>query len=142
MSNDLSRIMAIDFGSRRIGLAVSDPMRIIAQGLKTIENTDESVDDIVGLLSEYSVSEIVVGNPLLLSGKGSMTSDDVDRFVTSLSAKTDVKIVMIDERFTSVMAHKAMIEMGLNRKKRQNKAKVDEIAAAILLQGYLDSRKR
>ncbi|MHB1050037.1 MAG: Holliday junction resolvase RuvX [Bacteroidota bacterium] len=138
----MSRVMAIDFGSHRIGLAVSDPLKIIAQGLKTIANTENSIDEIAALLTEYSVSEIIVGNPLLLSGKESATSEDVVQFVKKLSEKTDIKIVLVDERFTSVLAHKAMIDMGMNRKKRQNKAKVDEIASAILLQGYLDSRKR
>ena len=142
MNSDLSRIIAIDFGSHRIGLAVSDPMKIIGQGLKTIVNNEKSIDEIVSLISEYSVSEIIVGNPLLLSGKESATSEDVAHFVKKLSEKTNIKIVLVDERFTSVLAHKAMIDMGMNKKKRQNKAKVDEIASAILLQGYLDSRKR
>jgi putative Holliday junction resolvase len=142
MNSDFSRILAIDYGSHRIGLAVSDPMKIIAQGLKTLSNNDKSIDEIVALVSEYSVSEIIVGNPLLLSGKQSATSEDVAQFVKHLSEKTDISIVLVDERFTSVLAHKAMIDMGMNKKKRQNKAKVDEIASAILLQGYLDSRKR
>jgi putative Holliday junction resolvase len=141
MNNDMSRILAVDYGSQRIGLAVSDPLKIIAQGLKTIANSGQTIDEIIAVVSEYSVSEIIVGNPLLLSGKESATSADVATFVKNLSERTQVKIVLVDERFTSVMAQKSMIEMGVKKKKRQNKAKVDEIASAILLQGYLDSRK-
>jgi putative Holliday junction resolvase len=142
MSEALSRILAIDFGSVRIGLAVSDPMKIIATGLRTIPNNARSIDEILTVITEYGISEIIVGNPLLLSGKESKTSVDVNAFVRLLSDRTSIPIALIDERFTSVMAQKTMMSMGVKKKQRQNKARIDEIASAILLQGYLDSRSR
>jgi putative Holliday junction resolvase len=142
MSEALSRILAIDYGSVRIGLAVSDPMKIIATGLRTIPNNARSIDEILTVITEYGISEIIVGNPLLLSGKESKTSVDVNAFVRLLSDRTSIPIALIDERFTSVMAQKTMMSMGVKKKQRQNKARIDEIASAILLQGYLDSRSR
>lgn len=142
MSNEFSRILAIDYGEVRIGLAVSDPLKIIAQGLKTIANTNDCIETILSIISEYDIEEIIVGNPLLLSGKGSVTSENVNTFILRLSERTDRAIILVDERFTSVMAQRAILDMGIKKKKRRNKAKVDEIASAILLQGYLDSRKK
>jgi putative Holliday junction resolvase len=142
MSDAQSRILAIDFGSVRIGLAVSDPMRIIATGLRTIPNNARCIDEILSIITECGISEIIVGNPLLLSGKESATSVDVNAFVRRLSERISIPVTLIDERFTSVMAQKALITMGVKKKQRQNKARIDEIASAILLQGYLDSRSR
>jgi putative Holliday junction resolvase len=109
MSEALSRILAIDYGSVRIGLAVSDPMKIIATGLRTIPNNARSIDEILTVITEYGISEIIVGNPLLLSGKESKTSVDVNAFVRLLSDRTSIPIALIDERFTSVMAQKTMM---------------------------------
>jgi len=142
MSETLSRILAIDYGTVRIGLAVSDPLRIIATGLRTIANTGGSIDEIMSIIAEYEISEIIVGNPLLLSGKESRTSADVHAFVRRLTERTGKPVTLIDERYTSVMAQKSIIAMGMKKKERQKKARIDEIASAILLQGYLDSRSR
>ena len=139
MNSDVSRILAIDYGSARIGLAVSDPLKIIAQGLKTISNDEKCFDEITSIIKEQAVNKIIVGKPLNLSGGESAKSVEVDEFVKKLNAKTAIEIILIDERFTSVMAQKAIFAMGAKKKQRQNKAKVDEVAAAILLQGYLDS---
>lgn len=142
MSDDLSRILAIDYGSVRIGLALSDPLKIIAQGLKTILNDGKTLDQIIQIIDENNVSKIIVGKPLHLSGNESAKSAEVDEFVKKLKEKISFEIIMVDERFTSVMAQKAIASMGAKKKQRQNKAKIDEVAAAILLQGYLDSPKR
>lgn len=142
MSEGLSRILGIDYGSVRIGLAVSDPMKIIASGLRTIPNNAGSIDEIASIIIEYNIAEIIIGNPLLLSGKESTTSVDVNAFSRLLSERTGIPVTLIDERFTSVMAQKSLLAMGVKKKQRQNKARIDEIASAILLQGYLDSRSR
>ncbi|MBI2429520.1 MAG: Holliday junction resolvase RuvX [Ignavibacteriales bacterium] len=138
----MDRILAIDYGSIRIGLAMSDPLKIIAQGLKTIRNDPNAVAEITKVVRENNVSTIVVGKPLNLSGNESSKSVEVDAFVRTLKEKITVEIVMVDERFTSVMAQRAILAMGAKKKQRQNKGKVDEVASAILLQGYLDSLKR
>lgn len=142
MNDHFSRILGVDYGSVRIGLALSDPLRIIAQGLKTIRNTTHAGKEIAAIVEEHNVSCIVVGKPLNLSGTDSAKSAEVDEFVKKLRQETAADIVMVDERFTSVMAQKSIIQMGARKKQRQNKAKIDEVASAILLQGYLDSLKR
>ncbi len=142
MSSELNRILALDYGSVRIGLAISDPLKIIAQGLKTIRNGPDADSEIAKVISENNVSAVVVGKPLNLSGSESSKSVEVDAFVKRLKSRTTADIIMIDERFTSVMAQKAIRSMGAKKKQRQDKGKVDEVASAILLQGYLDSLKR
>lgn len=142
MSNDMDRILAIDYGSVRIGIAMSDPLKIIAQGLKTIQNNSDAIREIASIVRKNNVSTIIVGKPLNLSGTESAKSVEVDEFVKILKEKSSVEIVMVDERFTSVMAQRAILAMGAKKKQRQNKGKVDEVASAILLQGYLDSLKR
>jgi len=142
MSNDFSRILAIDYGSVRIGLAMSDPLKIIAQGLTTIQNNEKCFDEIVAVVREQNINKIIIGKPLNLSGEESAKSVEVAEFIKKLKEKTAVEIIQIDERFTSVMAQNAIREMGAKKKQRRDKGKVDEVASAILLQGYLDSQKR
>jgi len=142
MNSKNGRILAIDYGSSRIGLAMSDPLNIIAQGLKTIPNDSMTFNEIHKLVKQHNVSQIVVGKPLHLSGRESLQSSKVESFVQQLQKTISVEIVMVDERFTSVMAQQSIRAMGAKKKQRQNKAKVDEVAAAILLQGYLDSLQR
>lgn len=143
MSDSYRRYMGIDYGSVRIGIAVSDPMKIIAQGFTTLKNDQESLDRIVAIIAEQSVEKIIVGDPLTLRGEMSAKGEEVGEFVKRLKEKTSVEIVMLDERFTSVMAQRSILTMGTKKKQRQNnKGKVDEVAAAILLQGYLDTKVR
>lgn len=142
MNNNNGRILAIDYGSSRIGLAMSDPLNIIAQGLKTIPNDSKTLNEIHTLVKTHNVSHIIIGNPLHLSGRESLKSSEVESFVQKLKKIISVEIVMVDERFTSVMAQQSIRAMGAKKKQRQNKGKIDEVAAAILLQGYLDSLQR
>lgn len=143
MNNDYTRIMGIDFGSVRIGISLSDPLKIIAQGLKTIPNDTRAVDAVVSIIEDQHVEKIIVGNPLNLKGEESAKGEEVREFVKRLSSKTSVEVLMLDERFTSVMAQRSIIDMGVKKKSRStNKGRVDEMAAAILLQGYLDSKRR
>ncbi len=140
MSDRYTRILGIDYGSVRIGLSVSDPMKIIAQGLTTIPNDERTIPKLVKIIEEQNVERIVVGKPLNLKGELGMKGEEVAQFIRHLSAAISVEIVQIDERFTSVMAQRSMVTMGTTKKQRKNnKGKVDEIAAAILLQSYLDS---
>ncbi|MDP1677459.1 MAG: Holliday junction resolvase RuvX [Bacteroidota bacterium] len=135
--------MGIDYGSVRIGLALSDPLKIIASGLTTIQNDDRCLDIILSIIMEQNVEKIIVGKPLNLKGEIGTKAEEVLQFIKKLQERTSVEIHQIDERFTSVMAQRSIIAMGTPKKKRQqNKGKVDEVASAILLQGYLDTVKR
>lgn len=143
MSNEYTRYMGIDYGSVRIGLALSDPLKIIASGLTTIQNDDRCLDIILSIIMEQNVEKIIVGKPLNLKGEIGTKAEEVLQFIKKLQERTSVEIHQIDERFTSVMAQRSIIAMGTPKKKRQqNKGKVDEVASAILLQGYLDTVKR
>jgi len=133
----LARILAIDYGLKRTGLAVSDPLKIIATGLTTVESK-QLIPYLKNYLSHEEVELIIIGEP--------KNWDDTDTHATPLVRKIvieleknfpHVPLKKVDERFTSKMASRAMIDMGLKRKQRQNKALVDEIAATILLQEYL-----
>lgn len=133
----MGRILAIDYGSKRVGMAVTDPMRMIASGLTTIHSKD-----LIAYLEEYlkkeKVDEIVVGEPKNLMNKKSDSARFIDPFVVHLSKKfPDVKIVRYDERFTSALAHQTMLLGGVKKKDRQNKETVDLISAIIILQDYL-----
>ena len=143
MSSDYTRYLGIDYGTVRIGLALSDPLKIIANGLTTIQNDDHCLDKILSIIDEMNVEKIIVGKPLNLKGEMGTKAEEVLQFIKRLQERTSVEIEQIDERFTSVMAQRSIISMGIKKKQRQqNKGRVDEVASAILLQGYLDMVKR
>ena len=134
----MDRYIGIDYGIKRTGLAVSDPLRIFATALDTVDSTK-----IIDYLQKYAEKEIiarfVVGYPLNTDGSPSETLPHVRGFVKRLEkAFPGVPVSLEDERFTSVLAHRAMIDGGMKAKDRRNKASVDKISAAIILQGYLD----
>jgi len=134
----LGRILAIDYGRKRVGLAVTDPLRIIANGLTTVHSKD-----IFQFLDEYlkkeKVDVIVVGYPVTLKNEGAESLQFINPFIKKLQKKyPDLKIDTYDERFTSKMAKMAMIEGGLKKKQRQNKALTDKISAVLILQSYLE----
>lgn len=133
----MGRILAIDYGSKRCGLAVSDPLRILANGLTTVHSKD-----LVSFLERYCSTEqvdvIVVGEPKTLMNAKSDSARFIDPFVSHLRKKfPHIKIDRFDERFTSVMAQQAMLAGGLKKKDRQDKNTVDMVSATILLQGYM-----
>ena len=134
-----SRVLGIDFGSKRIGIAVSDPMNIIARGITVVPNSPRAVDDILKIASEYEVAKIVVGMPFTLKGTKGMKAEEVERFIEKLSENTDLEIIQWDERFTTHTAHQTLLTMGVRKKARQSKERIDEMASALILQGYLDS---
>lgn len=134
----MDRIIGIDYGRKRIGIAVSDPLRIFASPLETVQSAK-----IIEYLKSYSAGErivrFVVGHPINMNGKPSEAAADVDIFLKQLAkAFPDVPVTLEDERFTSVLAHRAMIDGGMKASDRRDKASVDKISAAIILQGYLD----
>ena len=137
----MARILSIDYGKKRTGIAVTDPLQIIAGGLATV-STSELFDWLKTYLSKEQVERIIIGEPRQPNGQPSENLARVQQFVNRWrKAVPDVPIEFFDERFTSVLAHQAMLDGGLKKKARQDKALVDEISATIILQDYLRSRK-
>ena len=135
----MARILSIDYGKKRTGLAVTDPLGIIAGGLATV-----ATSDLFGYIKNYvereNVERIVIGEPKQTDGRPSENLERVRQFVARWKkAMPTIPIEYYDERFTSVLAHKAMLDGGLGRKARQNKELVDEISATIILEDYMRS---
>ncbi len=137
----MGRILAIDYGRKRTGLAVTDMLRITANPLLTIE-TSELMNWLTDYFAKEQVDEVVIGHPTQMNGQESESMNYIRPFL-GVFKKTfpDKPITMYDERFTSVLAHRAMIDGGMKKKDRQNKAVVDKIAACIILEGYLEKLK-
>ena len=133
----MARILSIDYGKKRTGLAVTDPLQIIAGGLATVATCD-LMTYLQSYVARESVERIVVGEPKQLNGEPSENLSRVKQSVAKLrKTLPDIPVEFYDERFTSVLAHKTMIDSGISKKARQNKALVDEISATIILQDYL-----
>lgn len=137
----MARIMAIDYGRKRVGVAVTDPTQLIAGGLTTVP-----AHEVLSFLEQYvakeAVETIVVGLPKQMNNQPSESMRYITPFVNQLKKRLPhIKVEFFDERFTSVLAHRAMIDGGLKKKDRQNKALVDEISATIILQDYLESKR-
>jgi putative Holliday junction resolvase len=140
--NKMGRLLGIDFGTKRIGLAVTDPLQIFASPLKTVRN-----QDFEAFLTEYlkteSIEEFVIGYPVQMNNHPSESVKYINPFIKKIEKLFPGKPVhLVDERFTSGMALKTMIEGGVKKKDRQNKSMVDKISASIILQSYLDRRQR
>lgn len=135
------RIMGIDFGSKRIGISISDPTLTIAQGLIVFENNSAVFNKIKEICLEYGVSLIVVGFPVSLNGRYSSKTKEVLEFIDKLKSILNVNVVKWDERFTTKIAQRAKIEMNLKKSKRQKKEFDDLIASTLILQSYLDFLK-
>ena len=136
----MGRILAIDYGTRRTGIAVTDPLRIIAGALETVP-THTLHTWLAGYLATENVDTIVVGHPTTMDGRPSETMAQIEPLVRKLRVDhPDKQVVMFDERFTSRLAQRAMIEGGVRKMARRDKALVDRISATIILQGYLESR--
>lgn len=133
--------MAIDYGGKRTGIAVTDEMQIIASGLTTVE-TKTIFPFLENYFKTENVSKIIVGDPKRLNNEASSIAAEINKFVDKLSKLyPQIEIIRMDERFTSKIAFQTMIDSGLKKKQRQNKALVDEIAATILLQDYMSSNR-
>ena len=137
----MARILSIDYGRKRCGIAVTDPLQLIAGGLATV-STSSLFEWLQDYLKREPVERLVIGEPRQPNGEPSENLQRVQQFVNRWrKAMPQVPIEFFDERFTSVLAHQAMIDGGLKKKARQDKALVDEISATIILQDYLRSRK-
>ncbi|HEA30839.1 MAG TPA: Holliday junction resolvase RuvX [Leeuwenhoekiella sp.] len=132
----MARILAIDYGTKRTGIAVTDELQLIASGLTTVKTVN-----LMSFLKEYcqkeQVERILIGEPKRMNNEASEVEAHILRFRENLEKEIHIPINRVDERFTSKMAMESMIEGGLKKKKRQNKALVDEISATIILQTYL-----
>ena len=134
----MDRLIGIDYGRRRTGLAVSDPLRIFAVALETVD-TAKLIDYLKKYAEKETIERFVVGYPVNMDGSPSEARADVDAFLTVLQkAFPGVPVSLEDERFTSVLAHRVMIDGGMKAKDRRDKKSVDRISAAIILQGYMD----
>jgi putative Holliday junction resolvase len=136
----LARILSIDYGFKRTGLAVTDPLQIIASGLATVESKQ-----LIIFLKDYfnkeQVELIIIGEPKNMDDSDTHATPLVERFIKELQKNfPQIPVIKVDERFTSKMAKDAMLDMGLKKMQRRNKALVDEIAATILLQEYMGRR--
>ena len=135
----MSRILAIDYGQKRTGIAVTDTLQMIANGLTTVD-TRELEKFIVDYMAQEDVSTIVVGKPTQMNGENSENMKRIEPFFNRLKKLFPNKeVTYYDERFTPVLAHQAMLQSGIGKKARQNKALVDKISATIILEDYLQS---
>ncbi|HEY6628844.1 MAG TPA: Holliday junction resolvase RuvX [Acidimicrobiia bacterium] len=132
----MSRCLGVDVGTKRVGLALSDPIGLTATPLDVVERS-EAVDEIIRLAQIHEVGTIVVGLPTSLGGGEGTSAVDARSLGEELAQATSAEIVYLDERFTSRMAESALLESGMNRRDRKNT--IDKVAAAIILQDYLNS---
>lgn len=135
----MSRILAIDYGKKRVGIAVSDPMQIIATGLETIDN-----EKLMGFLKDYTSREevvtFVVGEPLDMNDQATATTEMVYGFVKKLEEIfPNIPVKLVDERMTSIEAGRILVKSGVKKKKRREKGRIDRISAILILQDYLES---
>ena len=134
----MSRILAVDYGCKRVGIAVSDPLKIIASPLVTIE-TGNLFNFLKNYFIENQIEKIVIGYPKKLNNKPANITEEIDTVIKYLNTNyPKIEIVKFDERFTSKIAFNAMIESGISKKKRQDKALIDKIAATLILEDYLE----
>lgn len=133
------RILALDYGTVRVGVAVSDPLRIIAQSVGAIKNDATLMDRLGEAIAQYAPGLIVVGMPLNLKGEKGQKAVEVERFMEKLKEAFGIELVVWDERFTTKMAQQTLIDMGTRKKeRRENKGRVDAMAAALILQSFMD----
>lgn len=134
----MDRILGIDYGRKRVGVAVSDPLGVFASALETVPSA-KIIDYLKNYAGSQTVVLFVVGYPMNLDGRPSEAAADVDAFLKQLKKQfPDIPVTLEDERFTSVLAHRAMIDGGMRKMDRRDKAAVDKISAALILQTYLD----
>lgn len=136
----MPKLIALDYGSKRTGIAVTDDSKIIASGLTTVD-TPDLFKFLVKYFGENEVTDIILGLPKRLDGTATHSSQAVEELRVKLTSTFGKPVHMVDERFTSKMAFQTMIDGGLSKKQRQNKALVDEISATIILQSFMESQR-
>ena len=134
----MSRFLGVDYGTKRVGLAISDSLGITARPLSVVPRS-AVVEEVVNLVKEHDIGTIVVGLPTGLSGDEGMSASEARKLADELGAATGAEVILADERYTSRMADDALLESGMKRRKRREN--VDKVAAAIILQDYLDRTK-
>ncbi len=135
------RILAIDFGTKRIGLAITDPLRIFAIPFDTILNDDSTLNKIKDIVTEKNVVKIILGIPLKENGEESSISPLILKFKTQLETLTNQVIELVDERYSSDIASKRILQTVSSKKKRRDKSLIDKNAAAVILEDYLSEQK-
>ncbi len=141
MSRDsFPRYIAIDYGTKRIGIAVSDPLEIIATPLVTLNNDDKFWKLFKESISNLKIKAFVLGYPLKENGEKSIITEKVEKFAEQLQKKFGKEVIFVDERYSSSIAEEQIVESVKSKKKRQNKALIDKTAAAVILQTFLDSK--
>jgi putative holliday junction resolvase len=138
MTETPGRILALDYGTKRVGVAASDPTRLIAQGITTLINDANLFLRLKEIIAVQSVTQIVVGMPYSEDGGKGFKAREVEEFIAQLKVHTNVPIDTWDESLTSVDAHRVFVESGMKKKQRREKHRVDEMAARLMLQDYLD----
>ena len=137
----MTRLLALDYGTRRVGIAVTDELQLIASGLCTIR-THDCMDFLIEYLSKESVSTIVMGMPKNLRNQNTDATPYVKGFAKQIRKQfPEMKVELIDERFTSKIAFQSMLDSGLKKKARQDKALIDEVSATLILQSYMEQQK-
>lgn len=135
------RILALDYGLKRTGIAVTDEMQMIASGLTTVDSP-KAIDFLKDYFTKEKVERVLIGEPKQMNGLPSQSALIIEDFITKFTAQfPDMQLERVDERFTSKMAFQTMIDSGLKKKQRQDKALIDEISATIMLQDYLSRKK-
>lgn len=133
------RILAIDYGSKRIGIAITDPLNIFAYPLITLTNDNKFFDNLKKILSQYKVVKILIGSPLKENGEESVTSQSVNKFIEELKKHVQIEVELVDERYSSEIARQRIVESVVSKKKRRDKSLIDKNAAAVILEDYLKS---
>ncbi len=139
MSEELSRVMGIDYGTKRVGVAISDPLRIIAQPVTVLENNTRLIDELRDIAETRNVKLVVIGMPYAPDGGKGAMAKAVDDFVYTLTSALQLPVVTWDESNSSTFAQQVFIQGGMKRKQRRTRGNIDVMAARLLLQEYLDS---
>jgi putative holliday junction resolvase len=132
-----NRILAIDYGKKRVGLAITDPLNMFAYPYDTLANDNSLQKNILAIIEEMNVGKIIVGDPVREDGKESVVKKDIDKFVEELAKKVSIDIEFVDERYTSELAKQRIIQSVPSKKKRRDKGLIDKNAAAIMLEDYM-----
>lgn len=133
------RILAIDFGTKRIGLAITDPLKMFAIPFDTLPNNTSTITEIIKIINEKNVKQIILGYPVKESGEETSIAPLINRFKKELENKTGIQIQLVDERYSSDIASKRILESVKSKKKRRDKSLIDKNAAAVILEDYLNS---
>lgn len=133
------RILAIDFGTKRIGLAITDPLKMFAIPFDTLPNNTSTITEIIKIINEKNVKQIILGYPVKESGEETSISPLINKFKKELENKTGIQIQLVDERYSSDIASKRILESVKSKKKRRDKSLIDKNAAAVILEDYLNS---